>query len=242
MKVTLALAPVVAGACLLTLAGCQAEAPTARPATSSLLPSPVAPAPLLVACTPDGISVAGSTVAVGQAGVPLQVKSTAAAGTYLNFSWTGGGGGDPAPTSATTWTLNAPPGTLQLSCSTPSRESPKKVVTVIDPDSYWRATTLADLGCADGALLDWAVGPSRGATAEASVANLLEQMRKLGAGRLKAPVTATRADIGYPGSTSETWLVLSAGHPYMTVVTTKDGSGFAAYANTVCRTPDDDRR
>lgn len=233
MKVRLALAPVVAGACLLTLAGCQTEASTARPATSSPLP---APASLLVACTPDGISVAGSTVAAGQAGVALRVKSTAAAGTYLNFSWTGGGEGDPAPTSATTWTLNAPPGTLQLSCSTPSRESPKKMVTVIDPGRYWRATTLADLGCAGITSLDWVAGPGRGATAEASVTNLVEQTRKLGAGWLKAPVTATRADIGYPRSTSETWLVLSAGHPYMTVVTTKDGSGFAAYANTLCRT------
>ena len=236
---------VVAGACLLTLAGCQTAAPAVRPATSSPSPvptsspspSPVATAPLLVACTPAGISVAGSTVAASQAGVPLRVKSTAGAGTYLNFSWTGGGGGDPAPTSATTLILNAPPGTLQLSCSTPSRESPKKVVTVIDPGRYWRATTLADLGCADGPLLDWAVGPSRGATAEASVTNLVEQMHKLRAGRLKAPVTVTRADIGYPGSTSETWLVLSAGHPHMTVVTTKDGSGFVAYANTACRTP-----
>ena len=183
------------------------------------------------------LSVAGSTVAANQAGVPLRVRSTAAAGTYLNFSWTGGGGGDPAPTSATTWTLSAPPGTLQLSCSTPSRESAKKLVTVIDPGGYWRATTLADLGCPGGSLLDWVGGPGRGATAEASVNILVEQTRKLGAGRLKAPVTVTRAEIGYPRSTSETWLVLSADHPYMTVVTTKDESGFSAYANTLCPTP-----
>ena len=50
-------------------------------------------------------------------------------------------------------------------------------------------------------------------------------------------MSVPRADLGYPGSTSETCLILSAGHPYMTLVTTKEGSGFAAYANTLCRTP-----
>ena len=134
------------------------------------------------------------------------------------------------------WTLTAPPGQLHLSCSTEGRESPKTVVSVVDPGGYWRARTLADLGCPGFAPADWAVGPGRAATAGAAVKNLVEQMRPLVDGLHKAPVTATRADIGYPAGASETWLVLSSGHPHMTVVAATDGHGFVAYPDAFCGT------
>ena len=240
MNVRLALAPLLAGACLLTLSGARAEAPAALPAALAAAPSPqpAADAELRVSCTPAGISVGGASVAAGRAGVRLRVSSTAAKGTYLNFTWTGGGGGgDPAPTSATTWRLEAPPGQLRLSCSTGGRERPERVVTVVDPGGHWRSSTLADLGCKGGAVLDWAAGPSRGKTAEAAVNNLVEQTRK-GGGPLTTPVTVTRADIGYPGPGYETWLVSPAGRPYMSVDVMKDRDkdkdGFTAYANALC--------
>jgi len=99
MNVRLALAPLLAGACLMTLSGCREEVPAAfsPELAAAPPPSPVAAAELRVSCTPAGISVAGAAVAAGRAGVRLRVSSTAAKGTYLNSTWTGGGGGDPVP-------------------------------------------------------------------------------------------------------------------------------------------------
>ena len=234
MNVRLALAPLLAGACLLALSGCRAEAPVALPTALAAATSPAAATELRVSCTPAGISVAGASVAAGRGGVRLLVSSTAAKGTYLSSTWDGGGGGDPAPRSATTWTLKAPPGQLRLSCSTESRESPETVVTVADPGGYWRPETLADLGCTSGAILDWVVGPGRGKTPEAAVDNMVMQMRKPGGGPLTTPVTVKRADIGYFDVASQTWLVTRAGRPYLSVNVTKDNGGFAAYADALC--------
>ena len=244
MNVRLALAPLLTGACLLTLSGCRTQAPAALPAALpvALTARPVAPPPLSVStgalsvsCTPHGISVTGTSVVAGPVGVPIRVSSTAAKGTYLNYTWTGaGGGGHAVPTSATTWTLTAPPGPLRLSCSTAFKESPEKVVAVVDPGRHWRATTLADLGCLGGAPVDWAAGPGRGVTAEAAISDAIKQMSTPYAGWLRAPVTMTRADIGYSGSASVTWLVSSAGRPYMTMGVTKEKDGFAARAHALC--------
>jgi hypothetical protein len=242
MNGRLALMPLLAGACLLTLSGCRTETPTALTPTalSAMLaaaasPTPAVGAELRVSCTPAGVSVIGASVAAGRAGVRIRVSATAARGTYLNFVWTGGGGGGaPAPTFATTWTLKAPPGQLRLSCSTESKESPTRMVTVVDPGGYWRATTLADLGCTGGSVLDWAAGPGRGTTEKAAVNNLVEQTRKRGGGSLTTSVTVKRADVGYSDLASETWLVSRAGRPYMSVNVMKDKEGFAAYADALC--------
>ena len=236
MNVRLALAPLLVGTCLLTLSGCR-ESPAAL---SAVLPvvsssSPATSAELRVSCTPAGISVAGTSVTAGPAGVRLRVSSTAAKGTYVNFAWTGdGGGGDIAPKSATTWTMPAPPGPLRLSCSTGVTESPKTVVTVVDPGGFWRATTLADLGCTGGPVLDWAAGPGRGKTAEAAVKDLVDQMRKSSGGPLATSVTVKRAEVGYPDPASGTWLVSRSGRPHLSVHVTKDKDSFAAYANATC--------
>ena len=240
MNVRFALVPLLAGACLLTISGCRTEGSALAPVALVALraapsPPPIARAELAVSCTPHGVSVTGTSVAAGQAGVPLRVSSSAVKGTYLNYTWTGGGGGGNAvPRSATTWTLIAPPGQLRLSCSTAGKDSAERVVTVVDPGHYWRAKTLGDLGCAGSAVLDWAAGPGRGATAEAAVNDQVEQMRKAYSGWLKEPATIRRADFGYSVAGSETWLLLAAGRPHLSVSVTKEKHGFTAYPNALC--------
>src|SRR4051812_21822051 len=105
------------------------------PALASCASSRVAPTPeptkvnaardpelVVAACTPSGLTLSSQNISATAAGVRFSVSSTGPAGTHVNFSWDGGGGGDPAPRLATNWTRPIPPGLVQVSCSTPAHE------------------------------------------------------------------------------------------------------------------------
>jgi hypothetical protein len=190
---------------------------------------------LSVACSPNGITVSGSTVAATSAGVVLSVSSTMPAGSYLNFSWPDGGEGEPMPTSpaGASWTLSVPPGPLKLSCTAPG-DDPKpgatQVVTVTDPDGVWRSTTLADLGCRNGGELDWGGAPGSGSSPEAAANDLLPRFDTAG-----RTFTVTRAAIGYPDASRQTWIASSSdGKAYLVIDVDPSSSGFTAYPDSLC--------
>ncbi|HST81449.1 MAG TPA: hypothetical protein VLL08_06900 [Kineosporiaceae bacterium] len=189
---------------------------------------------LSVACSPTGITVSGDAVAATSAGVVISVSSTMPAGSYLNFDWPGGGGGDalPAPAAKVNWTLLAPPGPLNLSCTLNGDPKPaaRHTVTVTDPDGVWRSTTLTDLGCANGALLDWAGPPGSGSSPQAAADDLLPRFTTIG-----RPFTVARARIGYPDASSQTWIASrSDGTPYLALDVGPSDSGFTASPNSFC--------
>jgi hypothetical protein len=200
-------------------------------------PQPAAPvatsSTLTVACSPTGISVSGDAVAATSAGVVISVSSTMPTGAYLNYLWAGGGGGgDPLPTAPATWTLQAPPGQLTLSCTLNADPAPsaERTVTVTDPQRYWRAATLSDVGCGLGALPSWVMSPAAGATAEAAVDALLAQLATDG-----RTLTATRAPIGYPDAAEQTWIAsTSDGQPDISILVASTGTGFSASPDWVC--------
>lgn len=171
-------------------------------------------------------------VAATAGGVRISVSSTAAAGTYANFAWEGGGEGNAAPRRATAWTTPAPPGDLRISCSTPTREWPAQHVLVTDPHRYWRSTTMSDLGCPPGSSPGWAIpGPGRGATAKKAVTNLLASMT----GTDWSRAAATQAPVGYVEAPNQTWIVSLSNRPKISVVVTTVGAMFEALPDTICR-------
>jgi len=186
---------------------------------------------LTVACSPTGISVSGDAVAATSAGVVVSLSSTMPKGAYLNFLWSGGGGGDPLPAAPATWTLQVPPGPLTLSCTLNGDPTPnaERAVTVTDPHAFWRATTLTDLGCGMGGMLDWGGTPGSGATPEAAVDDLLPTFSP---GRT---LTASQAAIGYPDAATQTWIASTTdGQPYLAVSVAPHGSAFTAAPDAFC--------
>lgn len=232
----------LAGAVLVMLSSCATAADTAIDTGHSGPAAGAGPATTLdVSCTPNGITVAGASVAATAAGVRLQVSSTTAPGTYLGFMWTGGGQGDPVPSAPTVWTLPIPPGRVELSCSGSTRPWPTAAVTVTDPDGNWRTATLADLGCdTTGGQPSWVAraGPGRGSTAGAAVSEVIRKLFRIGDPRLNpAVVTTSRAPVGYPAADLETWIISSAGHPYLTATAAADGAAYTANPDQICHAP-----
>lgn len=115
------------------------------------------------------------------------------------------------------------------------------MVTVADPGRYWRTATLADLGCATtGAESSWVrgAGPGQGTTAEAAVSEVVHDLYRLGDRRLSpAGVGMSRAPVGYTAAALQTWIVTSAGQPYLTATASTDGSVHTANPDLICHTP-----
>jgi hypothetical protein len=185
---------------------------------------------LTVSCAYSGIAVSNTAVAATSAGVVVTVSSTMPGDTYLNYLWPGGGGGDPIPAGTTTWTIQAPPGPLTLSCGPLSDATgARTTVTVTDAKGYWRAATLADLGCGMGGMLDWGGTPGRGPTPQAAVEALLPRFSP------SQKLSAVPAAVGYPDGPAQTWIASTGdGKPYLAVAVTKDGSEFVASPNSYC--------
>jgi len=174
------------------------------------------------------LRVSSDTVAATASGVAVRVTSEAPAGAYLNY----GLGGDPMPASPETWMLAAPPGELQLSCSTLGHEGAVVTVAVVDPGHFWSDLTLADLGCPIGGMPGWAVSGGTGATPEEAIADLIANFTALG-----ASPTLTRSEhaaIGYPGAANQTWIIGATDTTYMTAVVTGSGTNYSAFPDALC--------
>lgn len=209
----------------------------ASPAEPLAEPSDGGAATLLeVSCSPDGVAVSAETVQASADGVHLQVSSTAPTGTYLNFGWPGGGGGEEAPSAgATTWTRAVPPGELTLACMTGGDLGPATVVTVTDPNDHWSTTTLADLGCSPGGWPLWVLGPASGPTALDAVASLAAAfVDHRGDGVEGGPPEVVRALVGYTGSPEEVWLISAQDGSHVTAKVSPDGTGFTADLEMLC--------
>lgn len=218
------------------LAGCTGTAVAPQPQTTRVdvrsgPDDPVDPELLVATCTPSGLTLSSRRVSATAAGVRLSVRSTGATETYLNLGWDDGGEGDPAPRQATDRTTPIPPGPVQVSCATLTREWPAVTVTVSDDAHHWSTTTLSDLGCPPGITPAWAIsGPGRGPTAESAVLDLVGRLP----GTDWSDATPARADIGYPESPVQTWLVARSGRPEISTVVTASDAGFEATPDTIC--------
>ncbi|MFJ8580155.1 hypothetical protein [Micromonospora sp. NPDC093277] len=233
------MAAAVAVGGLLLVAGCapaRAER-TAAPAEAALTAAPAGASagpeaePVDVRCGPDGVTVSGTTVRTGRAGVPIRVGGTVPAGTYLRIGWTHGGEGNPVPASPTVWTLTAPPGQLRLSCS--NMEKREEAVTVVDSSGFWRPGTAADYSCDFGGIASWAIGPGRGPSVDAALADLTRQLSDIH-GR---STNWRQLPIGYVDAAVSTWLLSVEGEPRITALVSRTGSDFQASPDSGCGPP-----
>jgi hypothetical protein len=189
-----------------------------------------------VACTPQGITVSGKSVAATRAGVVLRVSNGTTAGTYLNYTYgSGGGGGNAVPVTAASWVLLAPPGELHLSCSRSDWEPAGVVVNVTDPEKLWRKRTLAEEGCLPGPILDFG-SAGHGSTAAGAAQSLLEIEGAPHGGMLSGPGrSARRAAVSYPDAAQQVWLLVDAsGRPRMAAEVYQNGNEFVASPEQIC--------
>ena len=126
--------------------------------------------------------------------------------------------------------LQVPPGDAVLDCSSDlgSRTTVPVTVRVSDPNGYYRWVTLADLGCSSTAMVNWAVGPARGKTAQAALDVLLLTAQQ------RPGLRARLAPIGYVGSASRTYLIERDGSPWATAVVSSDGGDYVAGLDVLC--------
>jgi len=210
-----------------------AQSPVGTAPTSTRTPGAV----LAVSCTPRGLSVAAAAVDTTAGGVRLRVATTEP-GAWLGIQWAGGGQGDPVPLTPTTWTVPIPPGTFQVRCFTSARFWPVRSVTVLDPGRHWRTDTLAGLGCTDdGGQPSWnaRAGPGRGPTARAAVTDVARHLYRLGEQKLRpGMVTVLPVSVGYQADAAQTWIISSAGRPYLTATVTQAGAGYTADPDRSC--------
>ena len=207
----------------LALGGCAGSAVVA-PTSSSAAPSMVE-----VHCGEDlSLRVSSPTVTATSSGVAVRVTSEAAEGACLNY----GLGGDELPATAEVWTLAAPPGDMQLSCSTLAEEGPELVVTVTDPDGHWSPLTLGELGCVVSGMPGWVVEGGSGATAREAIDALAASFAE--AGVTPALTRSMRAAIGYTGGATQTWIVGTAETPTMTAVVMEKDGIYKAWPDALC--------
>ncbi len=222
----------LAMALLPALAGC-ANSRVAPPPDATRIDARHDPELLVAACTSSGLTLSSQIVSASAAGLRISVSSTGPAGTYMNLSWDGGGEGNLAPRTPTVWTLPAPPGFVQITCSTPIHEWPAQTVTVTDPQHQWSQTTMSDLACPPGISPGWTTTESgHGATAEDAVRDMLRIMKRTD----WSHATQTRAPVGYPESPVQTWIVAVSDRPELSATVTKAGASFEASPGTICHT------
>jgi hypothetical protein len=218
---------VLAGAAALVLPA--SRTPLGR--ITTLADAPTATA-LSVTCTGTGITVTPGYVRTTPAGVVLDVDNRAAAGTYLNLSWSGGAGqGDPMTAGTSTRTVTVPPGPLTLTCADASRA--RATVQVVDVDGNWSSISLADLGCSMSGLADWAVGSRTGATPEQALDHLGSALAAASPSR--GPITWARADVGYRDAATTTWVGSDDGGARLTALVSRQGDLWSAGPDAVCR-------
>jgi hypothetical protein len=216
------------------VAGCGESNRVATPAESPSL-SLVSRTVVEVRCDPSGTITNTTKAVVDRDG--LHLKVTAHSGpngtTYLNYRYgaaNGPGGGDQVPAGTTALVIAVPPGDVYLDCTygLGSKTTAPVKVQAADPNGYYRPITLAALGCSSTAMVSWAVGPTRGRTAEAALDALVI------ASRQRTGLHARLAPIGYVGSGLRTYILERAGTPWATAVVSSEGGGFVAGLDVLC--------
>lgn len=218
----------------LAIAGCTGSAGVAPAAGPS--PSPVHSSVVEVTCAESGTIAKTSTAIVDRDGLHLKVTDhSGLSGTYLNYRYAasdGGapGGGDPVPVGTTDRVLLVPPGDVYLDCSynLGAKNTVPVKVSASDPNGYYRPLTLAALGCGSLTSPSWAVGPTRGKTAEAALAALVV------ASEQRPGLRARLAPIGYVGSGIRTYILERAGTPWATAIVSSDAGEYVAGLDVLC--------
>ena len=218
----------------LAIAGCSGSTGATPAAGPS--PSPVRPTVVEVTCAESGTITTTSTAIVDRDGLHLKVSDhSGLSGTYLNYRYAaadGGapGGGDPVPAGTTDRVLLVPPGDVYLDCSYSlgTKNTVPVKVSASDPNGYYRPLTLAALGCGSTASPSWAVGPTRGKTAEAALAALVV------ASEQRPGLHARLASIGYVGSGIRTYILERAGTPWATAVVSAGAGEYVAGLDVLC--------
>jgi hypothetical protein len=217
----------------LAIAGCSGSPGATADGPS---PSPVRPTVVEVTCAASETITTTSAAVVDRDGLHLKVNDhSGLSGTYLNYrtgAADGGapGGGDPVPLGSTDRVLLVPPGDVYLDCSYSlgTKNTVPVKVSASDPNGYYRPLTLAALGCGSTASPSWAVGPTRGKTAEAALAALVV------ASGQKPGLHARLAPIGYVGSGFRTYILERAGTPWATAVVSSDAGEYVAGLDVLC--------
>jgi hypothetical protein len=233
--VSTAAAAAAAVGLVVAVAGCGESNHAATPAGTSL-PSPVSPTVVELRCDPSRTITNTSTAVVDRDGLHLKVTDHSGLnGTYLNYSYAAAngaapGGGDPVPAGTTDRVLQVPPGDVDLDCSygMGSKTTAPVKVRASDPNGYYRPVTLAALGCSSTGVVDWAVGPTRGTTAEAALDALVL------ASKQRPGLRARLAPIGYVGSAVRTYILGHEGRPWATAVVSFDGGEYVAGLDALC--------
>ena len=199
-------------------------------------PSPVRPTVVELRCDASGTFTTTSTAVVDRDGLHLKVTDTSGLnGAYLNYRYAAAdgaapGGGDPVPVGTRERVLQVPPGDVFLDCSYSlgSKTTAPVKVRASDPNGYYRSVTLAVLGCSSTASPSWAVGPTRGKTAEAALDALVV------ASKQRPGLHARLAPIGYVGSAFRTYILERDGTPWATAVVSSDGGEYVAELDLLC--------
>ena len=189
-----------------------------------------------VRCDPSQTITNTTSAVVDRDGLHLKVTDHSGLNgtTYLNYRYAEAGlapgGGDQVPAGTTDLVLQVPPGDVYLDCSYSlgNRKTTPVKVQAADPNGYYRPITLAALGCSSTAMVSWAVGPTRGRTAEASLDALVI------ASRQRPGLHARLAPIGYVGSGLRTYILERSGTPWATAVVSSEGGGYVAGLDALC--------
>jgi hypothetical protein len=197
------------------------------------------PAELRVTCTDDGPQVESTAVAATSAGVVVVVDSTMSKGSYLTYSSEGISGGDALGQIPNPATYRFPPGRLTIDCASPPGmdEIAPVDIEVVDPNGYWRTSTLADYGCTSSSSADWIALQGGGPTAEVAVEDLLDDFASA-LDLPRADYVAEQAPTGYSGAATQTWVAYRRGKAAFSIDVTLAGSSYSAHPNVRC----DDRR
>ena len=224
----------LAASLVLLVSGCggsNGAATAGRPSASLVHPTVVE-----LTCDASGTSATTSTAVVDRDGLHLKLTvGSGQNGALLNYRYPAAdgaspGGGDLVPVGTSEHLLQVPPGDVLLDCSDSqgSKTTAPVKVRADDPNGYYRSVTLAALGCSSTATPSWAVGPTRGRTAEEALGALL-----LASG-LRPGLHARLAPIGYVGSASRTYILERGGTPWATAVVSSEGAEYVAGLDILC--------
>jgi hypothetical protein len=196
------------------------------------------PGELRVTCTDAGPQIEATTVAAGPAGVTVVVDSTMLKRrSYLTYHSDGLSGGDQLDQIPNPATYTFPPGAVTIGCASPPGmdDIAPVEIDVVDPNGYWRTSSIADFGCPGGVTPSWAVGNGSGQTPEQAVEALLDQFGDAdGAVRDRSDWSAEPAPTGYSGSKTQTWIGSRRGRPYASILVTDSGSSYVANPDVLC--------